>query len=47
MILEILWCPVFTPTVILLGRVKMGHVPFLPQVYPVFTTNCEVKMRHL
>ena len=43
MILEILWCPVFTPMVILLGGVKMGHLPFLSQVCPVFTKNHGVK----
>ena len=47
MILEVLWCPKFTPLVILLGRAKMEHVPFLPQMCPIFTPYCRVKTRHL
>lgn len=42
MILEILWCPIFAPVVIVLG-----FVPFLPQVCPVFIANYMVKMGHL
>ena len=40
--LEILWCPIFTPMEILLGRVKMEHIPFLDQVCPAFNPNCGV-----
>ena len=56
MILEIIWCPVFTPLVILLGGVKTGHVPFLSQVclvfYPkslkaVFLTSKVIDQNHL
>ena len=51
MILGILWCPIFTPLVILLGEIKMRHliftVLFLLQVCPVFTPNCGVTMGHL
>ena len=47
MILEILWCPIFTLLEFLMGGVKMESVPFLPQVCPVFTLNCGVKTGHL
>ena len=47
MILEMLWCLIFTPLIIPLGWVKMGCVPFLPQVCLVFTPNHGVKMGHL
>ena len=47
MILEILWCPNFTPLVILLGGVKMGHVSILPWLCPFSTPNFRVKTGHL
>ena len=47
MILEILWCPIFTPLVILQGEVKMGLALFLLQVCPIFTPNCEIKTGYL
>ena len=46
MILEILWCLIFTLLVNLLAVVKMGRVPFLPQVSR-FYTNRGVKIAHL
>ena len=46
MILEILWCPIFTLLVILLDGLKMGCVPFLPQVCPTFNPNCVIKTGH-
>ena len=47
MIFEILWCPIFTQLLILLGGIKIGCVPFLPQVCLVFTPNYGVKVGHL
>ena len=47
MILEILWCLIFTLLVNLLAVVKMDRVPFLLQVCPVFKPNRGVKIAHL
>ena len=46
MILKILWFLVFTQVVILLDRVNMGHIPFLPQVCPIFTPNFLISKNH-
>ena len=44
MILETLWCPIFTPSVIPLGGVKMGHETNTPGV-PGFYTKLWGKNR--